>query len=56
MAYPTPAPTDFERFKNFVEGHLGKAVGSAEAVFAGTTTAPAKTSDNSDKRIFIQSV
>jgi len=33
---------------------LGSADGSAEAVFEGTTAAPASTSDSRDKRNFIQ--
>jgi hypothetical protein len=47
---------DFDKSRNFAVGHLGSAVGSAEALFEGTTAAPARTSDSRDKRNFIQRV
>ena len=55
LAYPAPAPGDFDKSRNFDVGHFGSAVGSAEAVFEGTTAAPASANDNSDNRNFIPS-
>ncbi len=50
-----PAPGDFDKSRNFEVGHFGSTVGSAEAVFEGTTAAQASAKDNSDNRNFIQS-
>jgi hypothetical protein len=55
LAYPAPAPGDFDKSRNFEVGHFGSAVGSAEAVFEGTIMTPVSTNDNRENRNFIHS-